>query len=81
MAIVLMKMKLNISMESIAAIFGLSSLTTTRLQSLTLEVTPSANQIFKRAYKISHPPGLEASWDDLLIFASSAQSVKIGLSN
>ena len=32
MAIVLMKMKLNISMESIAAIFGLSPLTTTRLK-------------------------------------------------
>ena len=32
MAIVLMKMKLNISMESIAAIFGLSSRTTSRLK-------------------------------------------------
>jgi hypothetical protein len=28
------------------------------LKSLTSEVTPSANQFFKRSYKISHNPGL-----------------------
>ena len=44
------------------------------------EVTPSATPFFKRAYKISHPPGLWAFWDALPSFASSAQSVKIGLS-
>jgi hypothetical protein len=29
-----------------------------RLESLTLEVTPSATQFFKRSYKISLNPGL-----------------------
>ena len=32
------------------------------------------------SYKISHPPGLQASWDTLPSFASSSQSAKIGLS-
>ena len=42
------------------------------------EVTPSKTPFFKRAYKISHPPGV--SWDALPSFASSAQSAEIGLS-
>ena len=50
------------------------------IKSITSEVTPSATQFFKRSYKISHPPGLEASWDALPSFASSSQSAKIGLS-
>ena len=45
-----------------------------------LELTPTATPFFKRAYKISHPPGLWAFWDALPSFASSAQSAKIGLS-
>ena len=44
------------------------------------EATPSVTPFFKRAYKISHPTGLQASWDALPGFASSAQSVKIWLS-
>ena len=51
-----------------------------RLVSWGSEVTPSATPFFKRAYKISHPPGLYASWHALPSFTSSAQSAKIGLS-
>ena len=50
------------------------------IKSLTSEATPSATQLFKRAYKISHPSGLSTSWDTLPSFASSSQSAKIGLS-
>ena len=40
-------------------------------------MTPSATPFFKRAYKISHPPGLKAPWGALPSFTSSAQSAKI----
>ena len=48
------------------------------LRSLTLEATPSATQIFKRSYKISHnpgshDPGLQASLDTLPSFAASSK--------
>ena len=44
------------------------------------EATPYVTHSFKRSYKISHSPGLKVSWDALPSFASSSQSVKIGLS-
>ena len=37
------------------------------------EATPSATPVFKRAYKISHPPWLSVSWIDLPSFASSSK--------
>ena len=37
------------------------------------EATPSATPFFKRAYKISHFPGLWASWVDLPSFATSSK--------
>ena len=40
------------------------------LKSLTSKATPLATQFFKRAYKISHFPGLWASWFDLPSFAT-----------
>ena len=44
------------------------------------EATSSATPFFKRAYRISHPPQLQVSWDDLPSFASLSQSAKNGLS-
>ena len=55
-------------------------MTSWAIKSLTSEVAPSTTEIFKRSYKISHDPGLYASWDALPSFASSSQSAKIGLS-
>ena len=46
---------------------------TSEVKSLTSEAIPSANQFFKRAYKISDFPGLEASWVDLPSFATSSK--------
>ena len=43
------------------------------LKLLTSEVTSSATQLFKRFYKISHPPGLQASVDALPTFAASSK--------
>ena len=43
------------------------------IKSLMLEAIPSATQFFKRAYKISHFPGLKASWVDLPSFATSSK--------
>ena len=37
------------------------------------EATPSATPFFKRAYKISHFPGLWAPWVDLPSFATSSK--------
>ena len=41
--------------------------------SLESEATPSATPFFKRAYKISHYPGLWAPWVDLPSFANSSK--------
>ena len=40
------------------------------VKSLTSEAMSSATQFFKGAYKISHFPGLQASWVDLPSFAT-----------
>ena len=40
-------------------------MTSWAIKSLTSEVAPSTTEIFKRSYKISHDPGLYASWDAL----------------
>ena len=37
------------------------------------EATPSATPFFKRAYKISHFPGLWVPWVDLPSFATSSK--------
>ena len=44
------------------------------------EATLSATHLFKRSYKISHPPWLWASPDALPSFAALLKSAKIGLS-
>ena len=46
------------------------SLDTFKVVSWESDPTPSATPFFKRAYKISHPPQLWASWIDLPSFAS-----------
>ena len=51
-----------------------------KVKSLTLEATPLETHCFQRSYKISHNPGLKASWDALPSFARSSQSNEIGLS-
>ena len=54
----------NLVMRYMAA-FDSTQAFGSRIKSLTSEATHSATQFFKQSYKISHPPGLYASWDAL----------------
>ena len=51
-----------------------------RVESWWLEATPLATHLFKRSYRISHPPRLWVSPDALPSFAALFKRVKVGLS-